>query len=358
MAKKTATRRKSSTSSSFDIESWMSKNKTKMRKATERAKEEDTGLPQYDDGIYKFKLLRAEANKSQAGRPQVMIAWKFLGGDYKNKEYRSYRGIDTEDNIFYMLQDIKRLGYDIDEFEPTELPALLKQLGKDKPIIMGALQTKTGKDDNEYQNLRINRVIDPEDEEDEDDEVEEERPARGKKKSRKSKARDEEEEDEDESEDEEESEEEDEEEEPAPRRGKRKAARKAKDEEEDEEEDEDESEEEEEEEDEPPARRRGAKKKTRHAAKDEEEDEEEEDEDEGDEDEEDGDEEVPVTVGSIIKAKLKAGVVRAEVVDVLEDDNAVKIKTKDGKTIKISADKIQEVMEPPRKAGKKKVARK
>jgi hypothetical protein len=321
--------------STFDLASYLRKNKTKMRDAVTRAKEDDGGIPQYDDGRYRFRLMKAEAGKSQNGRPQVVTFWKFLDGDYKGKEYRSYRGIESEDNIFYMLNDVKRLGYDMDEFDPDEFPQLLKQMGKDKPIIIGMLKTKEGKDGNEYQNLMINRVVDPDDDDDGDEEDDD----APKKKTKKRAAAEDDDEDSDDSEDEDDSEEEDEDD--APKRGSKKSKSRKTD-------DEDEDDDSEEEEDDAPKK----KGKRKAASDDDDEDSDDEDSEEdadADEDDEDDSEEVPVTVGSIVKVKLKAGTVKAEVVDVLEDDNAIKIKTKDGKTVRVSAEKILSVEEPPKK---------
>lgn len=81
--------------------------------------------------------------------------------------------------------------------------------------------------------------------------------------------------------------------------------------------------------------------------------EEDEDEDEDEADDED-DDEVPVTVGSIVKVKLKNGVQKCEVTDVLEKENAIKVKTKDNKTVKIDASKIISVEEPTSKKKSKK----
>lgn len=344
MAKKTAKK----SSGGFDLESFLRKNKTKMKEAVIRAKDDEGGFPSYDDGRYKLKLIRMEAAKSQAGRPQVCTTYKFLDGDYKGKEYRAYRGIENEDNIFYFMQDVKRLGYDIDEFEPDEFADLLKQITKDKPVIMGVLKTKESKKDGQdYQNLLINRVIgDDEDEDDDDDEDDEDDEPKKKKKSKKSKKDDE---DDDEDSDDEDSEDEDDEDEDEPKKkSKKKSSKKKKDDDEDDDDEDESDEDEDDDEDEKPKKKKKGKKS------DDDDDEEEEEEDESDEDDEDESEEVPVTVGSIVKVKLKSGTQKCEVVDVLEDDNAIKVETKDGKTVKVSADKIISVEEPPKKKKKAK----
>lgn len=340
-----AKKKTSSRGQQFDLDRYLSKTKSKWKEAAERAKENKGGFAEFDDGKYVMRLVKAEANKSQAGRPQVVSSWKFMDGDYKGQVYKSYRGIDSADNMYYFLLDAKRLGYDIDEFETSDLPDLLKQMSKDKPTISASLRSK-----GEYQNVLINKILDEDDldEDDEDDEDDDE-----PKKKKKSKKRDDDEDEDDEDSDDEDD---DEEEDEKPRRKK-----KSKKDEDDE--DEEEDEEEEDDEDEKPRR----KKKASKSDDDDEDDEDEEDEDdeddepkrkkkrskksdddeEDDKDEDDGDE-VAVTVGSLVKVKLKAGTTKAEVVEVLEDDQAVRVKTKEGKTVKVSADKILSV-EPPKK---------
>ena len=171
--------------SSFDLEAYMKRNKSKWSKATDRAKEDSGGIPQFDDGRYRMQLQKMEVGESKKGRPQVISTWKFKEGDYKGQLYKSFQGIDNEDGVFYFLLDVKRLGFEVDEFDPSELGDLIKTITEDKPTALVSLSTK-----GEYQNLRISRVVesdeDEDDNEDDDDDDEEEKPSKAKK-SKKSK---------------------------------------------------------------------------------------------------------------------------------------------------------------------------
>jgi hypothetical protein len=340
----------------FDLERHLKKSRTAVKEGLTKAKENKGGFAEYDDGKYRFQLRKAEAGKSNSSnRPQVIMTWKFLDGDYKGQLYKSYRGIQNADDFYYLFLDMKRLGYEIDD--PADLPELLETLSKDKPKVSGGLVTK-----GEYQNLRINKLIDGDEDEDDEEDDDDDKPK--KKKGKKSKDDD----DDDDADEDEDGDDDDEEEEKPKRKGKKKS--KSDDEDDEEEEDDDDDE------DEKPSRRRKSKKK-----KDEDEDEEDEDSDDEDEDEEEeekpkkkrkgkakddedeeedededegSDEEVAVTVGSIVKAKLKSGTQKVEVVEIL-DDEELKVKTKDGKTVKISSDRILDVIEaaPKKKKSKK-----
>lgn len=337
---------KSSGGSSFDISSFLNKNKTKAKEALQQAKDNE-GLPSFDDGRYRMKLLKMEVGKSQNGRVQVITTYKFLDGEYKKQSYKSYRGISDDKGKFnvdyfdWFLQDVKRLGYDIDELDLDDLPDLMKQVTKDKPTIIAVLRTKEN-DKGEFQNLMINKVVE-EDDEDEDDEDED---TSKKKKGKKKKDDDEDDEDESDDDDSDDDEEDEDDEDEEDDKKKKKGKKSDDDDDDDDSEDEDEEDDDDDEDEEP--KKKGKKKSSK---KKDDDDDEDEDEEESDDDDS---EEVPVTVGSIVKVKLKAGTQKCEVVDVLEEDNAIKVKTKEGKTVKVSADKILSVEEPPKKKKGKK----
>ncbi len=349
----------------FDLERHLKKSRSAVKEGLQKAKENKGGFAEYDDGKFRLQLRKAEAGKSNSSnRPQVVMTWKFLDGDYKGQTYKSYRGIQNADDFYYLFLDMKRLGYDIDD--PADLPELLETLSKDKPSIVGVLRTK-----GEYQNLLINKLIDGDEDEDEDEEDEDDDKPK-KKGKKKSKSDDDDDEDSDD-EDEDSDDDDDDEEEKPKRRGKKKSKKS-----DDDEDDEDGEEDEDDDEDEKPSRRRKSKKKEdeedeedEDADEDDEEDEDEkpsrrkkskkkdedEDEDEEDDDSEDEDtgdeEELAVTVGSIVKAKLKTGTKKVEVVEIL-DDEELKVKTPDGKTVKISSDRILDVVEAAPKKKRKK----
>lgn len=339
---------------SFDLESFLAKSKSRVKEGHKKAAENKGGFAEFDDGRYQMRLLKLEIGKSQSSnRPQATMFWKFLDGDYKGQTYRSYRGLKDADGWYYFFLDMKRLGYEIDD--PSDVADLIKMIKKDKPAVSASLRTK-----GEFQNLLINKVLDDEDieEGDDDEDEDEDKPKKGKGKKSKSKKDDDDEDDDsdDESDDEDSEEEDDDDEDEKPRRRKGKKSKKKDEDEEDEdsedEEDEDEDSDDEDEEEEKP--KRGKKGKGRKKKDEDEEDEDEDDSEEEDEDADEDSEEIAVTVGSIVKAKIKGKTQKAEVVEVLSDDEAVKVETEDGKTVKISADKIISVEEGKKKKRRKK----
>jgi hypothetical protein len=311
-----------------------------LNKHLDEAKEkaESSGFEEFDDGRYSMRCVDAKIGVSKNKRVQVVLTWKFLGGDYKGKEKLDFEGL-TEDHLPYLLKKLDAMGYDTSELEnlEEELKAFLDDIKKTKPKCKVRLKTK-----GEFQNLYVDGPLDEDDEEEDDEE--EESPKKSKKKSKKKDDEDDDDEDEEEdsdddedSDDEEESDDDDEGE--------------SEDEEEEsdnDDEDEDEDEEEDDEEEDAPKKKKGAKKKSKSKDDDDEEEDEEEDEDEEDDEEEEVEDEVDVVVGSIVKAtSKKEGKVKGEVVELFEKEGKVLIKTDKGKTLKLKAEAITSVEESP-----------
>jgi hypothetical protein len=300
---------------------------TKKHLASAKEKAGSGGFEEFDDGKYVMRCEGGELGQSASSdRFQATMFWRFIGGDYNKKPYRSYQGLDTEDGWTYFLRDLGRLGYDTTELESFEevLP-ILKELKKEKPTARVSLKTN-----GEFQNLRIQRLLDEDEIEEEDGEDEEEETP--KKKTKKKSSKKDEDEEEEESDDDEEESDDDEESE-------------------DEEESDDDEESDDEEEEEAPAKKKGAKKKPakKKAKADDDEEEESDDDEEESDDDEDAEDEVALSIGSTVKVRTKAGVKKGEVTEVLEDDNKIKVKFSDGKSLTLSAEKIVSVEDVPSK---------
>lgn len=287
------------------------------------------GFEEFEDGSYVARATKLEIAPSSAGNMQAVTSWKFLEGEYRGKTKKAFQRLVNEDGWTYFLRDLRAMGFDIaqiDDFE-ADIPNIMKEVEKEKPVCRIKLVTN-----GDFQNVRINRLLDEDEVEDaesaeeEDDEEED-----GDESEEES---DDEEEESDDDDEEEDAEEEDEEED-EPKKKKGKAAKK-KAAEEDEEEDEDEESDEEEESDD-----------------EEEDDEESEDEEESDDEEEDDSESVALSVGSRVRVKTKDGKKIGEVTEIFEDENAIKVTTEDGKKVKLPADRILEVLDTPDEPKKK-----
>jgi hypothetical protein len=309
----------------------LAKKHAKDFQAAKKRAMEEGGITDYDDGIYIFVFNGFEFSKSKASnRPQLALEWKFAEGEYEGKTTRRFYGLETQDNMFWLNNDLMKLGYEPPE-DPAGLMTVCRELMESKPKIKAALGTR-----NDFQNMRIKKVLEEStaggdetteidlDEMDKDELLalikENELEIEGKPKKMKEKElrkaikaalesgeEEEDEESEEEEEDEEEGEEEEEEEEEEKTSSKKKSDKekssKAKDEEEEEEEEDEEESEEEEEEDE-----------------------------EGEEEEE---EEVIVDKGDTVKFPLDGKKAKGEVTKVDHKNGTCTIKhTKTGKLIK------------------------
>lgn len=148
-----------------------------------------------EDGRYKARLTGASLGTSQSsGRFQAAWTWKILTGSYKNEETMDFDGLETEDNLVWLGRKLVRLGVELPD-DLDELAEILEDLVSSGVVAMITLATK-----GDFQNLRIQRLVESGDDENDEDEDEEDED-------------DDEEEEEDEDDDEEDDDEEDEEDE-------------------------------------------------------------------------------------------------------------------------------------------------
>jgi hypothetical protein len=297
-----------------------------LKKHLEGAKEgkKSGGFEEFDDGRYQAKLIKAEIGESGSGRLQLVLSWKFLKGEYKGKTKFDYRGLESEDNLKYLLLDLDKLGFDTDEVESvSDFKGIAKEISKDKPEAKIALKTK-----GDFQNVNIVAVKgsdDDEDDEDEDDESDEE------------------------SDDDEEEEEDDE-----PKKKKSSKKKKDDDDDDDDEEEEEESDDDDEDEEE---EKSSKKKKSKKKDDEDEDDEEDDEEDEDDDEEEEETSDVELSVGSDVTYKFKGKKLKGTVLDIFPKSNEVRVQTGDKKR-KVSFDDIVEVEVPEEPKKKKKKVKK
>ena len=185
--------------------------KTTLKKAganwkNARKRAETDSFDEFPDGRYLLRLKSAQVGESQAsGRAQV--AWGFVikDGEYEGKTIRDYTGLETEDNLVYLVRRLGRFGYEAPD-DLADLQDVLDEIVKEKPLCRGRLISK-----GEYQNLRIDKVMNSGDDSEEESEEAEE--TEETEETEESETAEEEEEAEEESEETEEEEEETEEEE-------------------------------------------------------------------------------------------------------------------------------------------------
>lgn len=300
--------------------------KSHLEGAKEGAK--STGFAEFDDGRYFARMVKAEITESGSGRIQVVMHWKFLKGEYKGQEKLSFSGIETEDNLKYLLRDLSLLGYDTDEIDgPDDLKGILKELNKEKPKSKISLKTK-----GEFQNVYILKDSESVDDDEDGDEDEEDADDEPKKKSSKKKSSD----DDDDSDDEDD---EEEEEKPKKKAGKKKSDDDDGDDDDgDDDDDDDESSDDDDDDDDDDTPKKSKKKAS---------------DDEDDEEEESSDgEDVEVAVGSEITYKFKGKKLKGTVLDIFPKENKVRVETDETKR-RISFDNIIDV-EVPAKPKKKK----
>lgn len=270
-----------------------------------------SGYETFDDGRY---LLRGKAfsiGQSQSGRLQACIEFTFLDGDYRGKTFRHYQGLDRAEGWGYLEADLRRMdvwGDDGPDFDTEQgVAKFAKAFAKERPIVWGKLRTK-----GEFQNLRIDRLAtdeDPDDYEtvnsDDDNEAADEPVKKSSKTAAKKPSKKDDDEDDD-------------------------AIANEEDEASDDSEEADDSDD----------------------SDDADDADDSDSEDEVVEEDDADDDTIAVSVGATVIMKTSDGKKTGEVLEIYEKDNKLKVKATDGKTYKLSADRILSVKELPKKAAK------
>lgn len=268
--------------------------------ATAKTRASESGGSRYtefDDGRYMTRITDAKVGESQSsGRLQVTWVFRFEDGPYEGQTKLDFSGLETEQNLYYLAMRLQQLGYEPPE-SLDELGDILEDIKKTRPLAKINLKTK-----GDYQNVYIDKVFAAGLEESGDAEAEDEAEGDGAPPPA-----------------------------PAKKGAKKTAPPPAEEEEEEDAEDEDEDADE--------------------ADADEDEAEAEE------EDEVEPDDEVELTVGMTVSVETSKGEVAGEVLEILEDEGKVRVRTAEGKVLRVPIDKItveDTVPEEPKKAPPKK----
>lgn len=111
-----------------------------------------------EDGPYIAQLTAASVKESAAGWPYVDWEFTVLEGDSEGEAVSRRSGIETEENLVWLMRDFVRFGLDPDELDindKDDLEEVLTQLVKAAPKCRIFAKTN----DAGYQNIFINKVI-------------------------------------------------------------------------------------------------------------------------------------------------------------------------------------------------------
>lgn len=138
----------------------MSKGLEALKKAWKQGKQDakEFSNPTFNDGHYLTKIVKAEIGQSKKGTDQIIVDFQFIEGEYTGKSKRNWLTLDTDNRQGFAmtLSNLERLG--LGDTEPETLEDDLRTLlGR---IVRIALVTTTSKKDGqEYQNIRIEKVV-------------------------------------------------------------------------------------------------------------------------------------------------------------------------------------------------------
>lgn len=138
----------------------MSKGLEALKKAWKQGKRDakEFSNPTFNDGHYLTKIVKAEIGQSKKGTDQIVVDFQFIEGEYTGKSKRNWLTLDTDNRQGFAMTliNLERLG--LGDTEPETLESDLRTLlGR---IVRIALVTTTSKKDGqEYQNIRIEKVV-------------------------------------------------------------------------------------------------------------------------------------------------------------------------------------------------------
>jgi len=111
-----------------------------------------------EDGNYEFRVTGAEMTETQSGKPQVHWQFKCTEGEDKGTECNDWDQLQSEDNLYWLMRKIARLG-----FEPPDkveaLPEVLEEIVEAGPTFRGRVKTK-----DDFTHVWVNKLVAGDDE--------------------------------------------------------------------------------------------------------------------------------------------------------------------------------------------------
>ena len=111
------------------------------------------------DGTYQARIDKVRfENAKTSGRLQLAWVLKIVAPEaMEDKTIYHYRGLDREESVGWMAQELYTCGVDVKGIDIIDLPDHLPQL-LDR-IIEVVLKTKKGRDGTDFQNCYINKLL-------------------------------------------------------------------------------------------------------------------------------------------------------------------------------------------------------
>ena len=131
------------------------------------AAELDSGFADLPDGVYIAKLTTAEVMDSKAGNLGLRTAFQVQEGEFKGEYISNWDGLEKEERYKWVIMYLKNLGVDGMDYDLSELEDICEELVEAERVYRLQLSTK-----NDYQGLRIKKILEGYEAEEDDEEVE------------------------------------------------------------------------------------------------------------------------------------------------------------------------------------------
>jgi hypothetical protein len=142
----------------------MNTSKDDIKKLWKKGKKQADETPDFgvtvEDGRYLAKLTGGTTKESSTERAWKYLEWQFevTEGDSVGEIIYRRTGLETEDNIAFLIRDLNKLDVDTDDLEinsTDDIDNVMAELVQESPIVR--LRLKTNNDG--YQNVFIDKLI-------------------------------------------------------------------------------------------------------------------------------------------------------------------------------------------------------
>ena len=130
--------------------------KKNFKKAKDVASQGGLGNSNVEDGRYHAQILEAKGpvEGKNSGRLQAILSFQIKEGEFKDEKLTSFPNLENEIGLGILIRELQNLGYEIEDFDQIE--EVLAELNKDKPEVRITVKTK-----GEYQNISIDKLLEP-----------------------------------------------------------------------------------------------------------------------------------------------------------------------------------------------------
>ena len=132
----------------------------RWNKGKEQSKKDNFSGTTLSPGQFATRLTGAKLISGDKGL-SVVFEFTCVRGDEIGEKGIRFAGLGTDEQLVYFQRDLRRLGIEVDDFEPEQIPDILKELLEARPGVRINV-----KQNGEYKNVYVDKLMELDPEED------------------------------------------------------------------------------------------------------------------------------------------------------------------------------------------------